>query len=28
LTGSERVVVDGQLLLVDGAHVRIVTDNS
>lgn len=27
LTGSERVVVDGQLLLVDGAHVRIVTDN-
>jgi len=28
LTGSERVVIDGQLLLVDGAHVRIVTDNS
>ncbi|WP_324615291.1 efflux RND transporter periplasmic adaptor subunit [Dyella amyloliquefaciens] len=28
LAGSERVVVDGQLLLVDGAHVRIVTDNS
>lgn len=28
LTGSERVVTDGQLLLVDGAHVRIVTDAS
>lgn len=27
LDGSERVVTDGQLLLVDGAHVRIVTDN-
>jgi membrane fusion protein, multidrug efflux system len=25
LTGSERVVTDGQLLLVDGVHVRIVT---
>lgn len=28
LDGSERVVTDGQLLLVDGAHVRIVTDAS
>lgn len=27
MTGSERVVTDGQLLLVDGAHVRIVTGN-
>ncbi|WP_430387644.1 efflux RND transporter periplasmic adaptor subunit [Dyella sp. 20L07] len=28
LNGSEHVVTDGQLLLVDGSHVRIVTDNS
>ena len=27
LVGSEHVVTDGQLLLVDGAHVRVVTDN-
>ncbi|HET6553690.1 MAG TPA: efflux RND transporter periplasmic adaptor subunit [Dyella sp.] len=27
LNGNERVVTDGQLLLVDGAHVRIVTGN-
>ena len=27
LTGSEHVVTDGQLLLVDGAHVHVVSDN-
>ncbi|WP_114238912.1 efflux RND transporter periplasmic adaptor subunit [Dyella sp. C9] len=27
LNGNERVVTDGQLLLVDGARVRVVTDN-
>ena len=27
LAGNEQVVTDGQLLLVDGAHVRIVTGN-
>lgn len=27
LAGNEHVVTDGQLLLVDGAHVRVVTDN-
>ena len=27
LAGNEHVVTDGQLLLVDGAHVRVVIDN-
>lgn len=27
LNGNETVVTDGQLLLVDGAHVHVVTDN-
>jgi multidrug efflux system membrane fusion protein len=27
LVGSEHVVTDGQLLLVDGAHIRVVADN-
>jgi multidrug efflux system membrane fusion protein len=27
LAGNESVVTDGQLLLVDGAHVHVVTDN-
>lgn len=28
LDGSEQVVTDGQLLLADGTHVHVVTDNS
>jgi len=27
LNGNETVVTDGQLLLVDGAHIHVVTDN-